>query len=424
VTVSPLSPAARRILATSCINALGTGFTLPFLLIYLHTVRGISLSVTGFVLATIGVTGVVTGPVVGTAIDRFGARRVLAASLAVSTVGALLVTQVGSAASAFVAVAVTGLGGSAAWPATNTLVAGVTTPEQRARVFAVEFTLLNAGLGLGGIVGGLLADTSRPGTFQLLYAVDAATFAIAAAVLATLPRGAGGPVAATSSQIGAPEGWRTVLQDRTMRWLCLLMLLVVSAGYAQLDSGFPAFATEIAGVSTRVIGFAFAVNTGVIVLGQLFVLKRLEGHRRTRAIAGFGVLIACTWGLFGLSGLTSSSVGAALVIVSLGVFALGETLWSPVGNALLNDLAPPHLRGRYNALGSLTWQLAMIVGPITSGLLLGAGHPAAYLGVLLVACVAVVALALRVERRLTPAQNGIAVAVPAPPPLPAVTAAP
>jgi hypothetical protein len=32
---------------------------------------------------------------------------------------------------------------------------------------------------------------------------------------------------------------------------------------------FPAFATEVAGVATRTVGGAFAVNTGVIVLGQL-----------------------------------------------------------------------------------------------------------------------------------------------------------
>jgi MFS family permease len=164
-----------------------------------------------------------------------------------------------------------------------------------------------------------------------------------------------------------------------------------------------------------VIGFAFAANTGVIVLGQLFVLKRLEGHRRTRAIAGFGVLLACSWGLFGLSALSSPAVAAVLVVTSLGVFGLGETLWAPTGNALVNDLAPPHLRGRYNALGSLTWQFAMIAGPVTAGLVLGAGHPGAYLAVLVVACAAVVALALRLERRLTPAQNGLGVAAPATP---------
>jgi hypothetical protein len=88
--VPPLEPVARRVLATSCVNALGSGFTLPFLLLYLHAVRGLPLTVTGFVIATPGVAGVATGPSVATAIGRLGARRVLAASLGVSTVGALL----------------------------------------------------------------------------------------------------------------------------------------------------------------------------------------------------------------------------------------------------------------------------------------------------------------------------------------------
>ena len=417
-----LSPAARRILAATSANALGRGFTLPFLLIYLHTVRGIPLAVTGVVLATLGAVGVAAGPVTGTAIDRFGARRVLLAAIGVSTVGTLLLTQVHSTWQAFLAVAVTGIGGSASWPATNALLAGVTTPEQRSRAYAVEFTLLNAGIGIGGVAGGLIADTSRPGTFELLYAVDAASFVLAAALLATLRRGVGGPVAHPEREPGVPDGWRHVLADRRMWWLCLLLLVVVSAGYAQVDSGFPAFATEVAGVSTRTVGFAFAANTAVIVLGQLVVLKRLEGRRRTRAVAGFGVLIACSWGLFGLSALASPAAATVLVIVSLGVFGLGETLWVPSGNVIVNDLAPPHLRGRYNALGSLTWQLAAMAGPILSGVILGAGHAGAYIVVLLVACAAVVLLALALERRLTPAENGVfARPEVGPPALPTVT---
>jgi MFS family permease len=117
--------------------------------------------------------------------------------------------------------------------------------------------------------------------------------------------------------------------------------------------------------------------------------------------------------LSGLSALAPPGLAAVLVVVTLGVFGHGETLWSPTGNALPDDLAPPHLRGRYNALGSLTWQLAMIAGPVMSGLLLDTGHTGAEVGVLLLAGAAVVAPARALERRLTPAQNGIAGDVPA-----------
>jgi MFS family permease len=192
-----------------------------------------------------------------------------------------------------------------------------------------------------------------------------------------------------------------------MMWVCGLFVLVVVAGYAQIDSGFPAFATLVLHTSTRTVGLAFAANTGVIVLGQMFVLKRLEGHRRTRAVAAFGLFMGATWGLLALGAVVPRPVASVLVVTCLGVFALGETLWAPSGNAIVNALAPPHLRGRYNALGSGTWQLASIIGPILSGVMLGADLPGLYLGVLGVACLVVVVLAVNLERRLTPAQNGI-----------------
>ena len=406
--VPPLSPIARRALLAASINALGNGFTLPFLLVYLHTVRGVPLSLTGLVIATIGAAGLALSPLAGTAIDRFGPRRVQLASLLILTAGALYLTQVQSTAQAFLAAAVIGVGHTGSWPSMNALLAAVSAPEQRQRLFALEFTLINAGIGVGGVAGGFLADVSRPGTFQLLYLIDAATYVLAGAVLVTL-RSAGGPVAKPVDAHGAeqPGGWGEVLRDHTMRWLCLLYLIVVLAGYAQIDAGFPAFATGVSGVSTRVLGIAFAVNTSVIVLGQLFVLGRLEGHRRTRAMAGFAALIAVSWTLFGVSGLIDGLAAATLVVVSMGIFAAGETLWSPTGNALVNDLAPAHLRGRYNALAALMWQIAMMIGPIFSSAMLDADLVWSYIAVLVAASAVAIALALRLERRLTPAQNGL-----------------
>jgi MFS family permease len=425
--VPPLSPVARRALLANSINALGNGFTLPFLLVYLHTVRGIPLALTGLVVATIGATGLALSPLVGTAIDRFGALRVQLVSLVVCTAGAAGLTLVHTGWQAFAAVAVLGAGQTGAWPAMNALLAGVSTPEQRQRLFAVEFTLINAGIGIGGIGGGVIADVHRPGTFAVLYLVDAGTYLLAGAVLLTLG-GAGGPVPTPVDADGnatASGGWGEVLRDRTMRWVCLLFVVVILAGYGQIDAGMPAFATGVAGVSPRVLGFAFAVNTAVIVLGQLLVLKHVEGRRRTRAIAAFGLIIAGAWALFGASGLVGEVPAATLVVASMGVFAVGETLWSPTGNALVNDLAPAHLRGRYNALSALTWQLAMTSGPIISSLLLDAGLAWPYIAGLVTASLAVVALAWLLERRLTPSQNGVfdsgppgpdATPAPAPPP--------
>ena len=41
-----------------------------------------------------------------------------------------------------------------------------------------------------------------------------------------------------------------------------------------------------------------------------------------------------------------------LVAACASVFALGETLLQPTVPVIVNDLAPAHLRGRYNAVSS------------------------------------------------------------------------
>src|SRR3954468_24878274 len=136
----------------------------------------------------------------------------------------------------------------------------------------------------------------------------------------------------------------------------MLLLSFVSSyvGYSQLNAGMPAYARSVGEVSTQGLGFAFAANTLVIVLLQLVVLQRIEGHRRTRIIAVMAAVWAVSWLLLGPPGLVSGTWGATMLVAACAsVFAFGETLLQPTVPALVNDLAPDHLRGRYNALGNV-----------------------------------------------------------------------
>ena len=88
----------------------------------------------------------------------------------------------------------------------------------------------------------------------------------------------------------------------------------------------PAFARAVGDVSMRGLGLAFAANTLVIVVLQLFVLQRIEGRRRTRVIAVMGVVWAGSWLLLGATGFVSGTVGATLLVAACAsVFAFGET---------------------------------------------------------------------------------------------------
>ncbi len=49
------------------------------------------------------------------------------------------------------------------------------------------------------------------------------------------------------------------------------------------------------------------------------------------------------------------------------VFAVGETVWQPVSPALINELAPEHLRGRYNAAIGIVWAVSSAIGQSVAG---------------------------------------------------------
>jgi MFS family permease len=118
-------------------------------------------------------------------------------------------------------------------------------------------------------------------------------------------------------------------------------------------------------------------------------------------------LWAAAWAVVGVAGLVGGALAAVLLVASAGIFGGGETLHSPVVPAVVNDLASDHLRGRYNAANSVAFQIAAVLGPSTAGLLIGHGLASAYIVMLLVGCAVLVGLLLALERRISPAANGV-----------------
>src|SRR4051794_25886726 len=68
------------------VNAFGNGVVVPFLLIYLHDVRGISFGVAGAAAAVQSAAALASGFLGGTLSDRLGPKRVLLGALLVMTV--------------------------------------------------------------------------------------------------------------------------------------------------------------------------------------------------------------------------------------------------------------------------------------------------------------------------------------------------
>ncbi|HET6166435.1 MAG TPA: MFS transporter [Marmoricola sp.] len=400
----------RLLLSVVAFEFVGTGLVLPFWVVYLHEIRGFSLDVVGLLLAGMSAAGVMTSIPGGTLIDRIGPRRAMIAVLVAAIVGEVVMAFASSLPVAILGVAIVGGGFGLGWPSVQALVSSVVPSGIRARYFGMNFSLLNLGIGIGGILGGLIVDVDRPFTFQAMYLGNAVSYLPGLFLMVVPLRHVGGPAAVPPEHADAPRvSYLSVLRAPAMGTLCSLMFVSAFVGYAQLNSGMPAYARAIGDVSTRGLGLAFAANTLVIVLLQLVVLQRIEGRRRTRVIAVMSFVWAVSWALLGASGLWPATWSATFFVAACAsVFALGETLLQPTMPAIVNDLAPEHLRGRYNGLTSGCFQAASILGPVVAGFMIGHDLHLEYLVVLVVGCGAVAWLsAARLEGQLGDRANGL-----------------
>ena len=401
----------KLLLSTVAVETLGTGLVLPFGFIYLHEVLGFTIETAGSLLAVPAIVGMaVVGPA-GALIDRLGARRIILAGMTAQMLGNVLLAFSSTPLMASLSLGLLGAAGGVFWPGFNAMIGAVVPSAIRQRYFGINFTLVNLGIGIGGLLSGSIVDVHRPGTFIAIYLGNALSFLAPLAVLL-------GPLRHVSGKVDRPvnelDGSRVrtsyldVLRDKAVVPVIALTFLSAFVGYAQAEAGFTAYARLVGQVSTRTIGYAFAANTATIVLLQLLVLQRIEGRRRTRVILVLSALWAVSWLMTGVSGLIpGSSAAAVLIIGGFSVFALGETLLQPTIPAITNDLSPDHLRGRYNAVMAGAFQLAAVTGPVMAGIMLGARFNVAFIGLLIVGCAVMALIALAVERRIPAQANGI-----------------
>jgi MFS family permease len=177
-------------------------------------------------------------------------------------------------------------------------------------------------------------------------------------------------------------------------------------GYGSLDAGFSLFVVNDLKIPVHLIGVMFFFNTTTIVLAQLWVLNRIEGKSRTRVMAVTASLWFSFWVILDVALAIPKFVAVLALCFAMVVFAMGETMLSPVGPALVNDIAPEHLRGRYNAAQGVTWGISGSIAPAIAALYFSQGlgnwwpvstGATALLGGLLM---------LNLRRHLTPSEDG------------------
>jgi predicted MFS family arabinose efflux permease len=272
-------------------------------------------------------------------------------------------------------------------------------PDQRVAAFALNRVAGNFGIGLGASAAGLIVSFGQGlRSFQILYFFDAVTSAgFALIVLASIPGLRAETVTATGTN---GTGFRAVARDRIFVTVIALNIVLVVVGHTFFSNILSPFAKAHTPVGPAAIGIVFLVNTFFIVIVQIPAVRVVARMRRTHAFAVTSALFALSLLAVLPATLIHSELAAASLLVGVAiVFALGEVVHILVLGPLVSDMAPAHLLGRYLSLYSLTFTLALALGPAIGGLLLQNSPDAIWWGGALAAVLAGVVL-LRLGDRI------------------------
>ncbi|WP_327414043.1 MFS transporter [Streptomyces sp. NBC_01233] len=389
----------RSLLLGIGISAIGIGMYIPFSLVFFHHVTGLSLTLVGLVMTVTGLAGLAFMPLAGSAVDRFGAKKVNLVLYGIRALGFALY-PFASSLPAFAAVAlVTALAERSFGVVQQSLIGEVARGAARDRLQASTRALQNAGMGAGALlVSGVLALWGTGGFTYTAWG-NSLAFALAGLLVSRVR-----PLreAAAGSARRAAAGYRMVLRDRPFLGLTAANFLT-ALGYSALSVLFPLYLSTWLAAPDSLTGAAFTVNTvlcagiGVLIAGRV----RRSGARRTRAAALGALLFAAAFVAQIVLGTLRPGQTVTLValLVIVVVYTLGELVHSPSGGALSVSAAPEAVRGRYLATYQLSYSLASALAPsLFTGLLTVDGRlPWA---VLTVAALGAALALVRLERHL------------------------
>ncbi|MFF2388419.1 MFS transporter [Agromyces sp. NPDC058104] len=432
---------ARLLILASAIGSLGWGAVLPYQYAYAADTRDWGALVAAGASSLFSIGALVAAPLAGRLADRFDPVRVAVIAQLLGAAGVASLVFADVPALFLAGMLVFGLGLSAAVPAKQVLALNWSSSDDRRKVFAYKFTGEALGMAAGAFLAGLVVDLDRADGLDIGFMMAAGGFVLSSAIIALAGRltfagrlaggaraaaVAGGPasVSTATGSIGAIDAatgaiaavdldgdghadgaarsrgaLRVIFAQPAMRWTAVVTIALALGFYAQFESGLPAYGITVLDVDPSAIGLAAAINCLVIVALQVIVVKLTAKRSAPALLMAVGSIWVVSWLILSAAQF-SPGIATALFVTTYGIFAVGETIYSPVLNPLTAQLAPKGMVGQ--TLGTIAaLQTAFsAAGPLVAGVLLGAGLTDVFLGMHVAVSALAVFAAWRIKKAL------------------------
>ena len=322
------------------LNSVGWSATIPFLAVYLSSVRDVPLATIGVVYLVAGLLSLASQLAGGWLTDSIGPKRVMLVGYFSSIVSALILSYlIGIGAdTGFILVAYPGFNflRGVSQPAASAIVANSEIKNLRTGLSLLSVAG-NLGFAIGPVLGGILAQTVD---YSSVFLLSAAIPAVTSAMTLTSIRGGllSRPVTGGRLRASASLHWSA---DRNL----ILFLFLTLGGYLVIGyeiAPISLYVQSFLNFSPEEIGYLFATNGVVIVLLQLPLSAFFSRAKRLvypiMASCGFAALS------FVVAGLSSTFLQWEGVMI---ILTLGEIFLTVPSQTVLTLFSSAESRGAF-----------------------------------------------------------------------------
>lgn len=342
------------------ISSTGTTMIWPFIMIFASEKLALPLAAVTSLMALNSASSLLSSLLAGGLVDQYGRRSVMVLGL----VGAALVYLMYIPTTQFwhfsLLMILAGFFTPLYRVGTDTLLADMVAPEQRAHAYGIFRMGRNIGVAIGPILGGLVLSKSY--TIGLIGA--GVTLGVYGLITYIFVKESRQPAAIPQRGLLMDKllVYRDALRDRpflgmlgayTLMEICAALIWVLLAVYMKQNFGLPEARYSV--IPTT--------NALMVVFLQVFVTRRTSRSTGLRVMPLGAFLYAAAMAVVGLSN------GFWGFWIAMVVLTWGELITAPTATAYVANLAPADKRGSYLGLFGLTWYIAMAIGPLTAGII-------------------------------------------------------
>ena len=307
----------RRFVTAIAIDAVGSGVFMPICMLYFLVATDLSLVQVGAAISLASLVALPAGPLIGSVVDRIGAKQVLLAGNALQGAGFVAYLFSDSFLAVTAWTVVVAVGRTAFWGSYGNIVAAISVPGEREKWFGFLGALRNVGFAIGGLVSGLAITIGTQTAYAAVVVANAVSYAVAFVLLLAVP------ATERSEHRAQPGSWATVLRDGPYRVLWFAQF-AFSMSMMVLNFAMPVYATTVLGLPGWVTGAVFTINTIMVGLGQGLAVRAMTGRVRWRILVLANLFFAASYVVLLGATAVGDHRGRGRVLVGSVIYTLGR----------------------------------------------------------------------------------------------------